>query len=67
MIITENIWLDDDTFIVDGVRMNKQQISNLTRSPARVCMSTNNKELLTEISIIRRESKLNLLKIFLEK
>ena len=54
MVVTENIWLDDDTFIVDGKKMKMHELKDLKKEPKRVCMSTNNKELITEIAIARR-------------
>ena len=69
MIVTENIWLDDDTFIVDGKMMMKKDVDALTVEPKKVCMSPTNKCLITEVMIDRklRECKYKFLREALKK
>lgn len=58
MIVTESLWLDDNTFIVDGKKMTKSEVDNLTQEPKKVCMSPENKFLITEVMLNRRTNEI---------
>lgn len=67
MQVTQNIWLDDDTFLVDGKTMSSEQIGHLKNLPSRISMSPNNYELFTEVSATKRVTNFDVLKIVLKK
>ncbi len=54
--VLENIWLDDNTFIVDGKTMNKEALNALDYTPKKVSVSPNNKKLLDAIKKTREEN-----------
>lgn len=53
--VLENIWLDDNTFIVDGKKITREELGNLGYTPKKVSVSPNNKKLLENIKDLREE------------